>query len=280
MGKKKKQAPKAAAPGSGQAGRADAGGAEGALPRVPERISSPFKDALSGLKRELDQKAKEAEKQAQEKKKRAPPVPPPVSRPVKRSSSSSSSKGFPEDDAMALSLAMQGVKPLSDKGPARVSVNSPKLQSRTAQAVPFGESAEDQARARLAALVAQDVRFRMERDRDFVCGSRIDVDPRVERELRRRSRAADTLDLHGMTQREGAEAVGSFVRRSHAKGLDVLCIVHGKGHHSDAGLGVLRDVVVMTLTETGIAPLVRAFVTAPEVFGGSGALFVELQGRR
>ncbi len=268
MGKKKKLPPKAA-PRDGQAFGTEGGG-EGVLPRVPERLASPFKDALSGLKKELDARAKQAEVQAKAKK----TAPPPIVQPVKRK------KALPEDDAMALSLAMQGVKVLDDKGPMRVSATSPRLQSRTPATAPFGESAEDLARARLAALVAQDVRFRIERDRDYVSGSRVEADARVVRELRRRSRATETLDLHGMTQRESAEAVMSFVRRCHAKGIDILCIVHGKGHHSDAGLGVLRDVTVNTLTETGIAPMVRAFVTAPEVMGGSGALMVELLTRR
>ena len=234
--------------------------------KVPERISSPFKQALSGLKKEMDERAKAAAVKPS-------PVrePPPIARPMKRS------KSLPEDDAMALSLAMHGVKRLDGSQPGRVSAKSPKLESRTATVAPFGESAEEQARARLQALVAQDVRFRIESDRDFVSGVRIDADARVLRELRRRTRAAETLDLHGMTQRESRDAVVSFVRRCQTKGIDIVCIVHGKGQHSEAGLGVLRDAAVKALTETGAAPLVRAFVTAPEQLGGGGALLVELK---
>jgi len=235
------------------------------LPSVPVRISSPFKDALAGLKKDMDARAK-AEAQAKAAPKPVVPV-----RPIKRG------KSLPEDDATALSLAMQGVKRLEDKGAGRVSARTPKLESRTAAVVPFGESAEEQARARLQALVAQDVRFRIQSERDFLSGSRMDADARVVRELRRRTRASETLDLHGLTQREAREAVVSFVRRCHGKGLDAVCIIHGKGQHSEAGLGVLRDVVLQALTETGAAPLVRAFVTAPEVLGGSGALLVELK---
>ena len=235
------------------------------LPRAPERLASPFKDALSGLKKELDERAKAAQAKPQ------PVVPPPVARPVKRS------RAFHEDDATALSLAMHGVQRLDDKQAGRVSPNAPKIESRTAQVAPFGESAEAQARARLQALVAQDVRFRIEAERDFVSGARIDADARVVRELRRRTRAAETLDLHGMTQRESRDAVVSFVRRCQSRGIDIVCIVHGKGQHSEAGLGVLRDAAVRALTETGAAPLVRAFVTAPEQLGGAGALLVELK---
>jgi DNA-nicking Smr family endonuclease len=97
------------------------------------------------------------------------------------------------------------------------------------------------------------------------------------RELARRTRASETLDLHGHNQREAHDAVVSFVRKGHKKGLSALCIVHGKGQHSEGGLGVLRDVVVRALTETGASQLVMAFVTAPEVLGGSGAMLVELK---
>ncbi len=235
------------------------------LPSVPARISSPFKQALAGLKKEMDARAK-----AEEQAKRAP-KPAQAVRPFKRD------KSLREDDATALSLAMQGVKRLEGKGAPRVSARTPKVESRTAGIAPFGESAEEQARARLQALVAQDVRFRIQSEQDFLSGSRMDSDARVVRELRRRTRVPETLDLHGLIQREAREAVVSFIRRCHGKGLDVVCIIHGKGQHSEAGLGVLRDVVLQALTETGAAPLVRAFVTAPEGLGGSGALLVQLK---
>jgi len=143
--------------------------------------------------------------------------------------------------------------------------------------VPFGRSAEDEARARLDELVAYDVTFRIELEGDFVRGSRIDAPPRLVRELARRTRASETLDLHGMSQREAREAVVSFVRKSHKLGLSILCIVHGKGQHSEGGVGVLRDAVVRTLTDSGAAPLVLAFATASDACGGTGALLVELK---
>lgn len=252
MGKKKKRKGSQATPEEG---------AQELLPKAPERLASPFKDALAGLKKELEAKAKEAAQK---------PAPPPVARPIKRE------KTLPEDDAMALSLAMQGVKPLSNKGAGRV-LATPKVESRTAKVAPFGMNAEDQARARLEALVAQDVRFRVEAQEDFVSGVRMDAEQRIVRELRRRTRCAETLDLHGMTQREAREAVVGFVRRCHRQGLDVVCVVHGKGQHSEDGVGVLRDAAVRALLETAAAPLVRAFVSAPPALGGSGALLVELK---
>jgi DNA-nicking Smr family endonuclease len=256
--------------GTGIGGKPDDDEEEGdkvVLPRAPERISSPFKNALGSLKKQLVERDKQA---LLDKRKPAPPAPP--ARPVARKKRVSS-----EDDAQALSMAMQGVKPLAGDRPGRVTASTPRVQSRTAMVVPFGRSAEDEARARLDDLVAFEVNFRIETERDFVRAARTDAQPRVVRELSRRTRASDKLDLHGHNQREAHEAVVSFVRQAHKKGLSIVCIVHGKGQHSEGGLGVLRDVVVRALTETGASQLVMAFVSAPEALGGSGAMLVELK---
>jgi DNA-nicking Smr family endonuclease len=239
---------------------------EAVLPRAPERLASPFKGALAGLKKDLEEQAKKAAAK--------PAVPPPVLR--AHALQPRKQKKLDEDDATALSLAMQGVKPLEGGKPGRVGT-APKVESRTARVAPFGRSSEDDARARLDALVAQDVRFRMQLDRDYVEAVRNDAPPRIVRELARRTRAPATLDLHGRTAREAQSEIVSFVRKAHKQGLDVLCIVHGKGQHSEGGQGVLRDVAIAALTETGAAPLVLAFVTAHDALGGSGALVVELK---
>jgi DNA-nicking Smr family endonuclease len=238
-----------------------------ALPRAPERLSTPFKGALGALKKQLEERAKQEKEDA--KKPRAPAPPP---RPVTRKQ-----RVLAEDEAVALSLAMQGVKPLTAQRPGRVTSTTPKVESRTGAVAPFGRSAEDEARARLDDLVAQDVNFRIEREGEFVRAARSDAPPRVVRELARRTRASETLDLHGKNQREARESIVSFVRRTHKQGLSLVCIVHGKGQHSEGGLSVLRDVAIRALTDTAAAPLVYAFVTAPEACGGSGALLVELK---
>ena len=66
------------------------------------------------------------------------------------------------------------------------------------------------------------------------------------------------------------------MRAQHRRGARRLCLAHGKGNHSEGGVGVLRDVVVRTLTEGGAAPVVHAFATASSHLGGTGALVVEL----
>lgn len=243
-------------------------GEQAAPPKVPDRISSPFKDALGPLKKQLEQAAKQADEAKQAAKHKPPPPPRPVTRKQVKQQ---------DEDTLALSLAMQGVTRLGGNRPARVAATTPKVASRTERVAPFGRSAEDEARARLDALVAQDVSFRIEREGEWVRASRVGAPPRVARELARRTRASETLDLHGMNQREAREALSGFVRQCHKRGLSVLCVIHGKGQHSDDGVGVLRDVVLATLTESALATLVFAFASAPEPLGGSGALLVELK---
>jgi DNA-nicking Smr family endonuclease len=172
---------------------------------------------------------------------------------------------------------MQGVKPLADQRPTRVALKTPRPTTRTAEVAPFPAEHENEARRRLDQLVTADVSFQIEREQDYVRGLRHGAQPRLLRELAKRPRANQTLDLHGMTQREARDAVVAFVRKAHKEGLDVLSIVHGKGHHSEGGQGVLRDAVIEALTETPAALRVSCFITAPEALGGSGALLVELK---
>ncbi len=238
------------------------------LPKVPERLASPFRDALSGLKKQMQEQAKQG--LAPKPSKPVPQSPAVVSRKL------SSSGAFSDDDKSALGLAMQGVKRLDHSAKAtRLVGTGPRIQSRTAQAAEVRTSFEDNARARLDALVAEDVNFRIEREGAHVSAARVGLPPRVLRELARRTRVDETLDLHGMSQREAQDAVLSFIKRVKRTGLDLVCIVHGKGMHSEGGLGVLRDAVIAVLTGAA-APHVRAFVTAPEALGGSGALLVEV----
>lgn len=140
-------------------------------------------------------------------------------------------------------------------------------------------SADEEARARLGALVAGGVRFEIEREDELVRGRRVGTPPSVDAELGRRGVAPEgILDLHGKSGAEAERAVVRFVRARQRRGARRLCIVHGKGKHSEGGLGVLRERVIHALTEGGAAPVVLAFSTASQELGGSGALVVQLTG--
>lgn len=133
------------------------------------------------------------------------------------------------------------------------------------------------ARARLDALVAGGVRFEVEREDGWVEGLRAGVSRRVLRELRRSGIEPEAvIDLHGLAAEQAGREVGRFIRDSHRRGQRLLLVVHGKGTHSEGGVGVLIDRAVQALTEGAAAPLVDAFVTAPARLGGTGALLVQL----
>jgi DNA-nicking Smr family endonuclease len=81
---------------------------------------------------------------------------------------------------------------------------------------------------------------------------------------------AATLDLHGKTTLDGAEAVRAFLLRQLA-GQCVL-IIHGKGLHSD-GLALMRDATIEELLGPS-SGMVQAFATAAPKDGGEGATYV------
>src|SRR5690606_23518529 len=91
-----------------------------------------------------------------------------------------------------------------------------------------------------------------------------------------RSRPDAEIDLHGLRADEAEAEVVRFVRDRHRRGARIVRIVHGKGLHSDGGLGVLGDRALHALTEGGAAPFVLAFTSAAPEAGGTGALVVRL----
>jgi len=240
--------------------------AEPPTPAAPARFAArPFEDALGQLKRDLQgtpaSAASPAPAAAPPTPKRAPAVEAP---------------DLSEEDRDALGMAMVGVEPLPKGGAGRVTRSAP-AASRTQAVAAHVEDAEDRARSRLDALVAGGVSFRIEWNEEHVTGLRVGADPRVFKALRRRHGADDSLDLHGLHGREASREVTRFVRQAYRRGLGLLCIVHGKGLHSEGGRGVLSEVTVTALTESGCAACVHAFCTAPVSMGGTGAMLVKLR---
>ena len=84
----------------------------------------------------------------------------------------------------------------------------------------------------------------------------------------------DVLDLHGYTSTEANELLEEFLRKSVSAGLQKVRIVHGRGLHSQDGIGVLKKVVIGQLKKS---KYVRAYGNAPPEMGGSGATWVVLQ---
>jgi DNA-nicking Smr family endonuclease len=126
-------------------------------------------------------------------------------------------------------------------------------------------------------LVEEGSSFEVVDDGRRIEGRRRGVDGGLVRRLRLGELPIDaTLDLHGLRIADAREAVEVFVRDRRVKSDRVLLIVHGRGRNSPGGVGVLRGEVAAWLSEGKASTHVCAFVTAPEEYGGEGALCVLL----
>ena len=177
-------------------------------------------------------------------------------------------------ERVAIRNAYAGVRKLDAKGdaprPVRPAQKPPEQIAARAQR-------DAEARARLDAFVGQARRFVVERNGDDVRGRRDDMSIAQASQLFARDKAPEQkLDLHGLRAEDAARQVVTFTRAAQRAGKRTVLIVHGRGQHSAGGVGVLPEVVLETLSRGGAAPVVRAFMTAPQRLGGIGAMLVFL----
>jgi DNA-nicking Smr family endonuclease len=179
------------------------------------------------------------------------------------------------DDRMAFREAYAGVRPLAERSGAR---HSPKKRAPKERVEPPKRvEADEEVRRRLDALVSGGFQFEVRRHEDGgVTGRRKDAHLSNVASLSEGFVPQATLDLHGMTAEVAARAVVSFVRESLRLGKRNVLVIHGRGHGSAGGVGVLGDAVVDALTESGASSSVLAFASAPRVLGGVGALAIRL----
>jgi DNA-nicking Smr family endonuclease len=101
------------------------------------------------------------------------------------------------------------------------------------------------------------------------------VDRREIRKLKRGEYAArDWHDLHGMTAADACASVARFIESSRHSRHRCVCIVHGRGMHSEGKTSVLRARVRMYLRSHRS---VLAYADAPRSDGGTGAVYVLLR---
>lgn len=81
----------------------------------------------------------------------------------------------------------------------------------------------------------------------------------------------DRLDLHGYTRDQARTTLLKFIHHSQQNNLKLICVVHGKGRHSEDGRPVLKAMVNKWLQNIDI---VLAFTTAQAEDGGTGAVYV------
>jgi len=145
------------------------------------------------------------------------------------------------EDRAAYLQAYADVRPLTSREKAKPDVPPP---SETPPDV-----ADEDARARLAALLSRGLRFHVKVDEDgFVVGYREGADKGVRGALDRSGAVESTLDLHGFRRDEARQRLVEFIRSERRTGRRVVRVIHGKGRHSEGGTGVLADLVVETLT--------------------------------
>src|SRR6185295_7095046 len=80
----------------------------------------------------------------------------------------------------------------------------------------------------------------------------------------------DVFDLHTIPPREVKRVVEEYLCEAHAKGFQVVRIIHGRGR------GVQREIVRSILSRTDF---VKNWTDAPPAAGGLGATIVVLSSR-
>ena len=183
---------------------------------------------------------------------------PPVARRVEPEARSPKPEASSDADAFAIYMA--GVQALDGKA-TRIPRTASRLERAPAPPAPVTDP-DEPARASMASLVSEGIRFDVTDDGERIEGRRLDVDPRELGRLRRGQYPIDgKLDLHGMAVPEARAAVEAFVRKRRLEGDRAIMIVHGKGNHSPGGVGVLRGEIGAWLSQGRAARDVAAFAS-------------------
>ena len=80
--------------------------------------------------------------------------------------------------------------------------------------------------------------------------------------------AAETLDLHGMTRDKAISLLSTTVARLIAAEARALCVIHGRGRHSE-GKPVLKEAVYQWLGDGPFSASVLAVIPQPGSHGGA-----------
>jgi len=162
-----------------------------------------------------------------------------------------------------MAALVQGVTPLG--APERVARKAGTKGVRAAERGP--------------APAGREVKFVIERDGEQVNGYRSgSVRPRIAPGWHRDWAPELRVDLHRVRVRDLERRITLAIQECAGRSAKRLLLIHGKGLHSASGKSILAEAVVERLTDERHARHVRAFSTAPERLGGTGALAVELEG--
>ncbi len=85
------------------------------------------------------------------------------------------------------------------------------------------------------------------------------------------------LDLHGMIREQAHAAVVRFLANARVRRLRCVLVVHGRGHHSEGSIPVLKLALQRWLRRGVLRSWILAYATARPVDGGAGAMYVLLK---
>ena len=84
------------------------------------------------------------------------------------------------------------------------------------------------------------------------------------------------IDLHGYTLKVGKIKLENYILKSYENNLRNIIIITGKGSNN---MGALKKEVPIWLENQNIKKFLISFETAPNNFGGSGALLVRIKNK-
>ena len=152
----------------------------------------------------------------------------------------------------------------------RVTLQSPPAPPRS-----FQQRRDDEAVLKASLSDEFDISTLLDVD-DQLSFRRPGIGTDVTRKLRRGDWSIQgQVDLHGLRSEEARDTLAQFVRDAVRMGWRCVRIVHGKGLGSPGKQPVLKSKVQRWLVQKNE---VQAFVQAPPVQGGAGALLVLLKG--
>ncbi|MCH8302714.1 MAG: Smr/MutS family protein [Proteobacteria bacterium] len=174
-----------------------------------------------------------------------------------------------EDDVSLFRRLMGDAKPLrqTDKEPER----QPQVSARA-------RFARRDERAVLAESLDADIDETETGAGESLRFHRASVGRRTMRKLARGNFSVqDEIDLHGMTAPQAKDALQEFIGECAARGYTCIRIVHGKGMGSGDRGPVIKGKVNKWLRQWNE---VLAFVSARQIDGGTGAVYVLLRKNR
>ncbi len=170
-----------------------------------------------------------------------------------------------DDDPDLFRRSIEGAKPL------RTDQRVPEPRKKPSPRARFSRADEEKA---LAESLEDDIDTMESANAESMRYHRPHVGKRTMRRLARGKYAVQAeIDLHGMTVAEARPRLADFIDYSLKRGLTCVRIVHGKGLGSGHRGPVLKSAVNRWLRKWDS---VLAFVSARQVDGGTGAVYVLL----